>query len=151
MEKEKNVQKNSLDALMEDFEKSGLSIDEFCKKYLSECGIKNPEEKLKKIDETFGKIEKHYSAIQKTRKQGGTRAQYLFQTCDPALSSTSPDNAGKILTAIIQTIVGKKDDPTFGVQYTDDESKEDAMKSIEEALKATAIKDSQDKEIEEEN
>ena len=139
MEKEKNVQKKSLDALMEDFEKSGLSIDEFCKKYLAECGVKNPEEKLKKIDETFAGIEKHYKAIQKTRKQGGTRAQYLFKTCDPILSSTSPENAGKILSAIIQAIVGKKDE-SLEVKYTDDETKEEAMIALEKTLEAVTVK-----------
>ena len=139
MEKGKNVQKKSLDALMEDFEKSGLSIDEFCKKYLAECGVKNPEEKLKKIDETFAGIEKHYKAIQKTRKQGGTRAQYLFKTCDPILSSTSPENAGKILSAIIQAIVGKKDE-SLEVKYTDDETKEEAMIALEKTLEAVTVK-----------
>ena len=123
---------------MEEFEKSGLSIDDFCKKYLAECGVKNPEEKLKKIDETFGKIEKHYSAIQKTRKQGGTRAQYLFKTCDPTLSSTSPENAGKILTGIIQAIIGKKDEG-LRVEYTDDESKAVAIEALDKALETTTI------------
>ena len=139
MEKEKKVQKKSLEALIAEFEKSGLSADDFCKKYLAECGVKNPEEKLKKIDETFGKIEKHYSAIQKTRKQGGTRAQYLFKTCDPALSSTSPENAGKILSAIIQAIVGKKDE-SLEVKYTDDETKEEAMIALEKTLEAVTVK-----------
>ncbi|MBP5182335.1 MAG: hypothetical protein J6331_04830 [Lentisphaeria bacterium] len=134
------AKKKSLETLIEEFEKSNLSVDEFCKKYLTECGVEKPEETLQAIDATFAGIEKHYDAIQENRKKGGTRAQYLSEVCDPVLGKTSPENAGNILSAIIQAICGKKGDPGLTVGYTDEESRGNAMKALEEALKDTTIK-----------
>jgi isopentenyl diphosphate isomerase/L-lactate dehydrogenase-like FMN-dependent dehydrogenase len=143
MGEETKAQQKSLETLMEEFEKSGLSIDEFCKKHLSECGIKNPEESLRKIDETFARIDKHYKAIKEARKKGVTRPEYLQKVCNPVLKKMSPEKAGEFLSEIIRSIlkptVSKEDLAGISVEYSNAEKRIDAIDTLESALKRSVV------------
>lgn len=134
------IKKDSLEALMKEFKESGLTIDEFCKKHLERCGIKNPDGVLQTIEGTFTKIDEHYQAIKDGKAAGKSRADYLKGVCAPFLGKTEPENAGKIITRIIQAICGS-DKADIEIPYSDDEERADAIVALEAALKGRVIKD----------
>ena len=72
---EKMAEQNDLKVLLQQWKESGLSVDEFCKKYLAENGVENPDEVLCRIDAQFERIETHYANIKKMKENGGPRAE----------------------------------------------------------------------------
>ena len=118
----------ALDTLLKAFEDSGLTVDEFCGKHLSERGIAAPEEKLRQLDAAFGKIEGHYKALQsRSAEQCG---EYFAKTLTPILEGTSPENAGRVLSRIIQKLTGEK----AKFSCDDDKARTDAAKCLKNAL-----------------
>ena len=67
---EKMAEQNDLKVLLQQWKESGLSVDEFCKKYLAENGVENPDEVLCRIDAQFERIEKHYAGIKGVAAKG---------------------------------------------------------------------------------
>ena len=126
-----------LDALLKEFEGSGLSVDEFCRKHLSERGIAAPEEKLQQLDAAFGRIEEHYEALQACGV--GRRGEYFAGTLTPILEGTSPENAGRVLSRIIQKLTGEKAE----FSCDDDKARTDAAGSLKGAWFLRTVSDLQ--------
>ena len=134
---EKMAEQNDLKVLLQQWKESGLSVDEFCKKYLAENGVENPDEVLCRIDAQFERIETHYANIKKMKENGGTRAEYIEKICSPILDAVSVDKASEAIGALISDISGVDDDLT--VPFGDDEEKANAFEGLAEAIKANTL------------
>ena len=133
---EKMAEQNDLKVLLQQWKESGLSIDEFCKKYLAENGVENPDEVLSRIDAQFERIEKHYIGIKETKENGGTRAEYIEKVCSPVLDAVSVEKASDTIGALISDISGEEG---LTVPFGNDEEKENAFEGLAKAIKANTL------------
>ena len=133
---EKMAEQNDLKVLLQQWKESGLSIDEFCKKYLAENGVENPDEVLSRIDAQFERIEKHYIGIKETKENGGTRAEYIEKVCSPVLDAVSVEKASDAIGALISDISGAED---LTVPFGNDEEKANAFEGLAKAIKANTL------------
>ena len=102
--------------LIEAFQNSGLSIDEFILAYLKEKGIDNPEEALAEINSTFAGIDKNYEDLKKCKAKGGNRKTFLRRICDNVTQNADPQKAGEAL-AIITAGLNNADRPENSMSY----------------------------------
>lgn len=102
--------------LIEAFQNSGLSIDEFILAYLKEKGIDNPEEALAEINSTFAGIDKNYEDLKKCKAEGGNRKTFLRRICDNVTQNADPQKAGEAL-AIITAGLNNADRPENSMSY----------------------------------
>ena len=133
---EKMAEQNDLKVLLQQWKESGLSVDEFCKKYLAENGVENPDEVLCRIDAQFERIETHYANIKKMKENGGTRAEYIEKVCSPVLDAVSVEKASDAIGALISDISGAED---LTVPFGNDEEKANAFEGLAEAIKANTL------------
>ena len=133
---EKMAEQNDLKVLLQQWKESGLSIDEFCKKYLAENGVENPDEVLSRIEAQFERIEKHYIGIKEMKENGGTRAEYIEKVCSPVLDAVSVEKASDAIGALISDISGEEG---LTVPFGNDEEKENAFEGLAEAIKANTL------------
>ena len=87
--------------ILDAYQKSGLTIDEFIVAYLRDKGIKNPEEVTAIIDSSFKKIDQNYEELKKCRPQGGNRQSFLRQICDKTFKDTNEQKTGEALSILI--------------------------------------------------
>ena len=133
---EKMAEQNDLKVLLQQWKESGLSVDEFCKKYLAENGVENPDEVLCRIDAQFERIETHYANIKKMKENGGPRAEYIEKVCSPVLDAVSVEKASDAIGALISDISGAED---LTVPFGNDEEKANAFEGLAEAIKANTL------------
>ena len=102
--------------LIEAFQNSGMSIDEFILAYLKDKGIENPEEALAEINSTFAGIDKNYEDLKKCKAEGGNRKTFLRRICDNVTQNADPQKAGEALT-IITAGLNNADQPENSMPY----------------------------------
>lgn len=108
MEKEKlTALENEQSALLKEFEDSKLGVDEFILKYFKEKGVADPEATLKRMDETFKKIDERYEFFRIAREKGKDSASALRKIFNRIFEKLNPENAGKILTGLIKALGGE--------------------------------------------
>ena len=98
------------EALLSEFQNSGLSADEFIKNYLTTKGIENPEQVVTEIDSTLSNIDYHYAEIKKAKEKGIDRKSYLRGVCDSVFADADTKNAGMALGIVTKGIEGKEQD-----------------------------------------
>ena len=105
MEKEElTALENEQSALLKEFENSKLGVDEFILKYFKEKGVADPEETLKRMDETFRVIDTCYDAL-----KAANRKVILRGICDKAFQNLDAEAAGRSLSQIISSLGGEVD------------------------------------------
>ena len=102
--------------LLNEFQDSGMSIDEFILAYLKDKGIENPEEALAEINSTFAEIDKNYEDLKKCKAEGGNRKTFLRRICDNVTQNADPQKAGEAL-AIITAGLNNADQPENTMPY----------------------------------
>ena len=102
--------------LLEEFQNSGMSIDEFILAYLKEKGIENPEGALAEMNATFAGIEKNYEDLKKCKAEGGNRKTFLRRVCDNVTQNADPQKAGEAL-AIITAGLNNAEQPENSMPY----------------------------------
>lgn len=102
--------------LIEAFQNSGMSIDEFILAYLKEKGIENPEKALADINSTFAEVDKNYEDLKKCKAEGGNRKTFLRRVCDNVTQNAEPQKAGEAL-AIITAGLNNADQPENSMPY----------------------------------
>ena len=102
--------------LLNEFQDSGMSIDEFILAYLKDKGIENPEEALAEINSTFAGIDKNYEDLKKCKAEGGNRKTFLRRICDNVMQNADPQKAGDAL-AIITAGLNNADQPENSMPY----------------------------------
>ena len=112
MEKEElTALENEQSALLKEFEDSKLGVDkvdEFILKYFKKKGVADPEATLKRMDDTFKKIDERYEILQKAKENGEERITALRKICDEIYKDKDPGVAGKELTQFILSLKGEK-------------------------------------------
>ena len=96
------------ETLLSEFQNSGLSADEFIKKYLAAKGIKNPEQVVAEIDSTLSNIDYHYAEIKEAKEKGIDRKSYLRVVCDSIFADADAQKAGVALGIVAQGLEGKE-------------------------------------------
>ena len=123
--------------LIEAFQNSGLSIDEFILAYLKEKGIDNPEEALADINSTFAEVDKNYEDLKKCKAEGGNRKTFLRRICDNVMQNADPQKAGEAL-AIITAGFNNADQPENSMPY-DGLDAVSCIDKLEKAIKKNAL------------
>ena len=123
--------------LVESFQNSGLSIDEFILAYLKDKGIENPEKALAEINSTFAGIDKNYEDLKKCKAEGGNRKTFLRRICDNVTQNTDPQKAGEAL-AIITAGLNNADQPENSMPY-DGLDAVSCIDKLEKAIKKNAL------------
>ena len=96
------------EALLNEFQNSGLSADEFIQKYFTAKGIRNPEQVVAEIDSTLSDIDHHYAEIKKAKEKGIDRKSYLRGICDSVFAEADTQKAGIALGIVTKGIEGKE-------------------------------------------
>lgn len=110
MEKEElTALENEQSALLKEFEDSKLGVDEFILKYFKEKGVADPEETLKRMNETFQIIDTCYEALKAAKESGDDRKSVLRGICDKAFQNLDAEAAGRSLSQIISSLGGEVD------------------------------------------
>ena len=123
--------------LIEAFQNSGLSIDEFILAYLKDKGIENPEKALAEINSTFAGIDKNYEDLKKCKAEGGNRKTFLRRVCDNVTQNAEPQKAGEAL-AIITAGLNNADQPENSMPY-DGLDAVSCIDKLEKAIKKNAL------------
>ena len=82
-------------------------MDEFILKYFKEKGVADPEATLKRMDDTFKKIDERYEFFRIAREKGKDSASALRKIFNRIFEKLNPENAGKILTGLIKALGGE--------------------------------------------
>lgn len=110
MEKEElTALENEQSALLKEFKDSKLGVDEFILKYFKEKGVADPEETLKRMNETFQIIDTCYEALKAAKESGDDRKSVLRGICDKAFQNLDAEAAGRSLSQIISSLGGEVD------------------------------------------
>ena len=102
--------------LLAEFQRSGLSADEFIKKYLAGKGVPDPDAAVKEIDSTLTEIDRNYAAIKTAKEQGKDRKTYLREVCDSVFGDAAPEKAGKAVATVANALEGKES-PESALEY----------------------------------
>lgn len=122
--------------ILDEFNKSGLSVDEFILKMFKEQNIENPEEQLAKINSTFQAIDKKYDELVEHKKNGGTRDSFLKGIVDNIASTADKKNVGKVLSDFVSVL--KNEQPKADDQIPSYEGF-DEMTHIQELSEAIKV------------
>ena len=87
--------------ILDAYQKSGLTIDEFIVAYLQDKGIENPEDVAATIDSSFKKIDQNYEDLKKCKAQVGNRQTFLRNICDETFKNTDEKKTGEALAVLL--------------------------------------------------
>ena len=98
-----------MDALMSEYENSGMSMDDFIKAKLKASGRPDAEECAADIIDTINGIDAAFTSLQKFKAEGYNREEWLRGELDDALKDVSPEEGGKLLASAINGLNGSPD------------------------------------------
>ena len=98
-----------MDALMSEYENSGMSMDDFIKAKLKASGRPDAEECAADIISTIDGIDAAFTSLQKFKAEGYNREEWLRGELDDALKDVSPEEGGKLLASAINGLNGSPD------------------------------------------
>ena len=109
---------SSLEEILSDFEKSGLSVDQFIIEHLKAHGVDDPEQKLAVITQTLDAIDQNYSELQDYKKQGGSRQTWLRNKLDEELKDQPSEKSGQIVSAISSRVNDEPVNPVGAKKFS---------------------------------
>ena len=124
--------------ILEAYQQSGLTVDEFIAAYLREKGIENPEKVAAAIDSSFKKIDKNYEELKKCRAQGGNRQSFLRQICDKTFKDTNEQKTGEALSILISGL-NNSDNQTAAAPAYEGVDAVNYVNKLENAIKNSAL------------
>ena len=92
--------------LLDEYEKSGKSVDEFIREKLAAAGRQDAAECAAEIGATLTEIDEKYASLVKFKKDGGNREEWLRQEIDTIAKGSDPDDTGKVLSSTIKALDG---------------------------------------------
>lgn len=123
--------------ILEAYQQSGLTVDEFIVAYLRDKGIENPEKVAAGIDSSFKKIDKNYEELKKCKAQGGNRQSFLRQICDKTFKNTNEQKTGEALIILISGL-NNSDNQTAAPAYEGLDAV-NYVNKLEDAIKNNAL------------
>ena len=124
--------------ILEAYQQSGLTVDEFIAAYLRDKGIENPEKVAAAIDSSFKKIDKNYEELKKCKTQGGNRQSFLRQICDKTFKDTNEQKTGEALSILISGL-NNSDNQTAAAPAYEGLDAVNYVNKLEEAIKNNAL------------
>ena len=97
------------EALLAEFQSSGLSAEEFIRKYLTKKGVADPEKVIREISSTLSEIDRNYAEIKRAKEKGSDRKSYLREICDKLFSHSDSRKAARALEIVTNGLTGKED------------------------------------------
>jgi len=128
----------SMQDILEAYQQSGLTVDEFIAAYLRDRGIENPEKVAAGINSSFKKIDKNYEELKKCKTQGGNRENFLRQICDETFKDTDSQKTGEALHILITGLNGN-DNPTAAAPAYEGVDAVNYVNKLENAIKNSAL------------
>lgn len=126
--------------ILEAYQQSELTVDEFIVAYLRDKGIENPEKVAAGIDSSFKKIDKNYEELKKYKAQGGggNRQSFLRQICDKTFKNTNEQKTGEALSILISGL-NNSDNQTAAAPAYEGLDAVNYVNKLEEAIKNNAL------------
>ncbi|MBE6375784.1 MAG: hypothetical protein E7050_04890 [Lentisphaerae bacterium] len=132
-------QLKSIDSgILEVYQQSGLTVDEFIISYLRDRGIENPEKVAAVINSSFKKIDKNYEELKKCKAQGGNRQSFLRQICDKTFKNTNEQKTGEALSILISGL-NNSDNQTAAAPAYEGLDAINYVNKLDEAIKNNAL------------
>ena len=103
--------------LIEAFQNSGMSIDEFITVYLEKKGIADPGKIVKELNNTLAGIDNNYEELKKHKAAGKDRASFLRGVCDKVSENTDSKKAGEAFNIIIDALNGNESSNTNAAPF----------------------------------
>ena len=124
--------------ILEAYQQSGLTVDEFIVAYLRDKGIENPEKVAAAIDSSFKKIDKNYEELKKCKAQGGNRQSFLRQICDKTFKNTDEQKTGEALSILISGL-NNSDNQTAAAPAYEGVDAVNYVNKLENAIRNNAL------------
>ena len=99
-----------LKKLMDEYEASGMSMDDFIMNKLKTAGRSDAEDFVKRMNTTLMSIDEKYKSLQEFKANGGNREEWLRKEVDQASNGISSDIVGKFLSSTIKVLNGEDND-----------------------------------------
>ena len=99
-----------LKKLMDEYEASGMSMDDFITNKLNTAGRSDAEDFVKRMNTTLMSIDEKYKSLQEFKANGGNREEWLRKEVDQASNGISSDIVGKFLSSTIKVLNGEDND-----------------------------------------
>ena len=107
-----------LKKLMDEYEASGMSMDDFIMNKLNTAGRSDAEDFVKRMNTTLMSIDEKYKSLQEFKANGGNREEWLRKEVDHASNGISPEIVGKFLSSTIKVLNGEDNDiPDENAEY----------------------------------
>ena len=107
-----------LKKLMDEYEASGMSMDDFITNKLKAAGRSDAEDFVKRMNTTLTSIDEKYKSLQEFKAKGGNREEWLRKEVDHASNGISSDIVGKFLSSTIKVLNGEDNDiPDENARY----------------------------------
>ncbi|MBR1965827.1 MAG: hypothetical protein IKA22_04380 [Lentisphaeria bacterium] len=113
------MNKTISDDLLKEFEESGLDLDSFMKKKLSDAGKVNAVEIVEEMNTTAAMIDQNYADLKEHKANGGNRQSWLQRKLGVVFSKMSPSQAGQVIGHLTQALSGDSEDVPEDAVYND--------------------------------
>ena len=120
--------------LLDEYEKSGKSMDEFIREKLAASGREDAAECAAEIGATLTEIDAKYKSLQECKKNGGNREEWLRQEVDAVAKDYSPDDTGKVLSSTVKVLDGDEQAVPDGDASYDALDAAFAIRELDDAL-----------------
>ncbi len=96
--------------LLDEFEKSGMTMDEFIKAKLTAAGHQDADAYVAEINATLKDIDAKYASLQEAKTSGSNREEWLRKEMDSVAQDYTPEESGKVFSSTIKVLNGEESD-----------------------------------------
>ena len=126
--------------LLKEFEESGLDLDSFMKKKLSEAGKVNAAEIVEEMNTTAAMIDQNYADLKEHKANGGSRQSWLQRKLGVVFAKMTPSQAGQVIGHLTKALSGDSDDVPEDAVYNDINA-ESQIEKLDKAIIQSVCRD----------
>ena len=126
--------------LLKEFEESGLDLDSFMKKKLSEAGKANATEIVEEMNATAAMIDQNYADLNEHKANGGTRQGWLQRKMGAVFAKMTPSQAGQVIGHLTKALSGSYDDVPEDAVYNEINA-ESKIEKLDKAIIQSVCRD----------
>ena len=119
-----NIGKETLRALVDEFKASGKDIDEFLRERLAASGREDAAETAEGIIGTLAAIDGNHAEIEKARRDGYSRRDWLGRKFNALFAKADSRAAGTLLARMADAFKGKSDGGDANAEYEGREARD---------------------------
>ena len=126
--------------LLKEFEESGLDLDSFMRKKLSEAGKVNAAEIVEEMNSTAAMIDKNYDNLKEHKANGGSRQGWLQRKLGAVFARMTPFQAGQVIGHLTNALSGSSEDIPEDAVYNEINA-ESKIEELDKAIIKSVARD----------